>query len=156
MGHRTAELDHMDHPLTGVVIGAASAVHRALGLGLLESAFQACLCQEPAKRGHDVQREVPLPVAYDAIQLDGGHRLDPVVDRQVLVEIKSVDAVKDIDLAHLITYLRLSGIVRGLLTNFNEQVLRKSLDRRVLTPKPAPTTPSSHSSLPSAHSAPLR
>ena len=133
MGHGSVEVEHRDDPVTGAVIGAAITVHRALGPGLLESAYQACLCHELNKRGHHIQREAPLPVPYDGLELDCGYRLDLIVDRQVIVEVKSVEGVKDIHLAQLITYLRLSGIERGLLINFNEPVLRKGLYRRVLS-----------------------
>jgi GxxExxY protein len=152
MGPRAVELEHVDDPATGAVIGAAIAVHRVLGPGLLESAYQACLAHELLKRGHAVRREVALPVEYDGVRLDCGYRVDLIVDDQVVVEVKCVEGVKDIHLAQLITYLRLSGITRGLVINFNEQLLRDGVFRRVLTHKPSP--PSSPSVSPPASSPP--
>ncbi len=128
-----SDADFVDDPVTYEVIGAAIAVHRALGPGLLESAYQACLAHELKKRRVAFEREVPLPVNYDGERLDCGYRLDFLVAGEVIVEIKCVEAVANIHLAQLLTYLRLSGRARGLLINFNEVVLKDGIYRRVLT-----------------------
>jgi len=138
--------EFVDDPVTYQVIGAAIAVHRGLGPGLLESAYQACLAHELKKRGVAFEREVPIPVVYDGERLDCGYRLDFLVASEVVVEIKCVDAVANIHLAQLLTYLRLSGRSRGLLINFNEVVLRDGIFRRVLT-RPHGTVSASSASL---------
>lgn len=137
---------HSDDPVTRSVIGAAIAVHRALGPGLLESAYQACLAHELTKRAVPNQREVQLPVVYDGVRIDCGYRIDFLVADEVVVEVKCVQAVTEIHLAQLLTYLRLSGRERGLLINFNEVLLRDGLYRRVLSRRaPSPCSASSAS-----------
>ncbi len=121
-----------DDPLTRSIIGGAICVHRALGPGLLESAYQTCLVHELRKRGHRCESEVPLPIVYDGVKLDCGYRQDVVVHDMVIVEVKSVDRLAPIHDAQLITYLRLSGRNRGLLINFNVAVLTDGIRRRVL------------------------
>jgi GxxExxY protein len=125
--------DFVDDPITKSIIGAAIDVHRALGPGLLESAYQVCLAHELRKKGHQCETEVPLPVTYDGLRLDCGYRMDLVVDDAVVVEVKSVEKVHGIHEAQLLTYLRLSGKPRGLLINFNEALLKNGLHRRALT-----------------------
>ncbi len=125
--------DFVDDPVTKSIIGAAINVHRALGPGLLESAYQTCLVHELRKRGHRCETEAHLPVAYDGLKLDCGYRMDIVVDDQVIVEVKSVEKLVPIHEAQLLTYLRLSGMARGLLINFNEVLLKHGLLRRALT-----------------------
>lgn len=125
--------DCLDDPVTRAVIGAAIAVHRVLGPGLLESAYQACLAHELGRRDIVFQREVVLPVDYEGVRLDCGYRLDFVVADSVILEIKSVDKVNNLHLAQLLTYLRLSGKPHGLLINFNEELLKHGLYRRVLS-----------------------
>ena len=123
---------YYEQELTGEIIGAAIEVHRALGPGLLESAYQRCLERELGLRGVDFQREKPLPVSYKGIQLDCGYRLDLLVEERVVVELKAVDVVAPVHEAQLLTYLRLSGCKVGLLINFNVPVLTKGITRRVL------------------------
>jgi GxxExxY protein len=118
--------------LTEGIIGAAIEVHRVLGPGLLESAYEECLCRELSLRGLAFQRQVVLPVAYKGVQLDCGYRLDLLVADQVVVELKSVDRLDDIHAAQLLTYLRLSRRKVGLLINFNVPLLRQGILRRVL------------------------
>jgi len=105
--------------LTEQVIGAAMDVHTALGPGLLESAYEACLEFELERYGLRVERQKLLPIVYREVELDGGYRLDLLVEGDVIVEIKAVDQVAPIHEAQLISYLRLSGCKVGLLMNFN-------------------------------------
>jgi GxxExxY protein len=119
-------------PLTNRVIGLAIGVHRELGPGLLESAYEECLCFELKQSGIAFGRQVPLPVVYKGIRLDCGYRLDVVVQNQLIVEIKSVDQLLSIHDAQLLTYLRLSGQKVGLLMNFNTVVLKDGIRRLVL------------------------
>ena len=118
--------------LSEAVIGAAIEVHRALGPGLLESAYEECLCHELNLRGLTFNRQVDLPVAYKGVRLDSGYRLDIVVEGQLLLELKAVEALLPIHEAQLLTYLKLSGIATGLLMNFNVPVLRNGLRRMKL------------------------
>jgi GxxExxY protein len=118
--------------VTQEVIGAAIAVHRALGPGLLESAYQECLCQELALRRIPFERQVPLPLEYKGIRCECGHRLDILVTGAVVVEVKSIEGIAPIHEAQLLTYLRLGGWRVGLLMNFNVVVLKGGIRRRVL------------------------
>ena len=113
------------------VIGAAIAVHKALGPGLLESAYEECLCQELKLQNIPFERQVELPIEYKGLQLSAGYRMDIVVGGLVVVELKSVEKVLPIHEAQLITYLRLSKIRLGLLMNFNVDILKKGITRRV-------------------------
>ncbi len=118
--------------LTRAVIGAAIEVHRALGPGLLESAYQECLCRELALRGIAFHRERSLPLEYKGIRLDCGYRLDLLVENKLVVEVKSIDVLAPIHEAQLLTYLKLGGWKIGLLINFNVEVLRNGIRRRVM------------------------
>jgi GxxExxY protein len=118
--------------LTELVIGCAVEVHRALGPGLLESAYEICLCRELSIRGIPFERQLPIPVGYKGVKLDCGYRADIVVDGRVLVEIKALDSLLPIHEAQLLTYLKLGGWKIGLLINFNVELLRHGLCRRVL------------------------
>ncbi len=113
-------------------LDAAMHVHRALGPGLLELAYEHCLAYEIAQRGHAIQRQVALPIVYAGEKLDAGYRLDLVVDGAVIVEIKSIDALAPIYDAQVLTYLKLSGLRIGLLMNFNVALLKQGLRRFVL------------------------
>jgi len=117
--------------ITERIIGAAIDVHRALGPGLLESAYEACLAFELAQRGLHLEQQKPLPVVYRNVHLDCGYRLDLVVEDQVIVEIKAVDRLAPIHEAQLLSYLRLSGCKVGLLINFNVTILKHGLRRLV-------------------------
>jgi GxxExxY protein len=116
-------------PLTGKVIGAAIEVHRHLGPGLLESAYEECLCWELAQLGLACRRQVPLPVVYKGIKLDCGYRLDVVVEGGLILELKTVEVLLPVHEAQLLTYLKLSGIHKGLLLNFSTAVLRDGIVR---------------------------
>ncbi len=120
------------------IIGAAIRVHRELGPGLLESAYEACLAYELSDAGLDVRRQVPLPIRYRQVSIDEGYRLDLVVNDSVIVELKSVEKITPICEAQLLTYLRLSGYPLALLINFNVPLLRDGILRRVLTQNSSP------------------
>jgi GxxExxY protein len=113
-------------------IDAALQVHKALGPGLLESAYEHCLAFEIARRGLPVQRQVALPIVYEGGKLDAGYRLDLVIDSAVIIEIKSIDASAPIHDAQVLTYLKLSGLRVGLLMNFNVTLFKQGLKRFVL------------------------
>lgn len=119
-------------PLTERVIGLAIEVHRELGPGLLESAYEECLCYELHSTKIPFRRQVPLPVRYKEVRLDCGYRMDIVVDGQLILELKTVEALQRVHDAQLLTYLRLSGIRKGLLMNFNSSVLKDGIRRLVL------------------------
>ena len=114
------------------VIGLAIEVHRQLGPGLLESAYQECLCQELRDAGLAFARQVPLPIVYKGRRLDIEYRMDIVVEPGLVLEVKSVAALLPLHEAQLLTYLRLSGYPVGLLMNFNCPVLKDGIRRRVL------------------------
>jgi GxxExxY protein len=115
--------------LTGDIIGAAIEVHRALGPGLLESAYEACLMYELRLRRLNVEHQKPLPIFYKDVILDCGYRLDIVVENQVIVEIKAVSGIAPIHEAQLLSYLKISDYKRGLLINFNVTMLKDGLRR---------------------------
>jgi GxxExxY protein len=113
-------------------IDAAVQVHKTLGPGLLESAYEHCLAHELTLRGVAVQRQLGLLVVYQGEKLDAGYRLDLVVDSSVIVEVKSVEALAPIHHAQVLTYLKLSGLRIGLLINFNVVLLKQGIHRLVL------------------------
>jgi GxxExxY protein len=115
--------------LTSSIIGAAIEVHRFLGPGLLESAYEACLIYELEIRGLKTEHQKPLPIFYKNITLDCGYRLDIVVEEQVIIEVKSVINFMPVHEAQLLSYLKLSGLTRGLLLNFNVPFLRDGIRR---------------------------
>lgn len=117
--------------ITKQIVGASIDVHRALGPGLLESVYESCLEFDLIEQGFDVQRQAPLPVSYKQVKLEAGYRVDLLVEKQVIVEIKSVEQIAPIHKAQLLTYLKLSNLRVGLLINFNVEVLRKGITRVV-------------------------
>ena len=117
--------------LTEEIIGAAIEVHRALGPGLLESAYEECLCRELELRGIHFSRQSELPIEYKDVKLNCGYRLDILVEDVIVIEIKAVDALLPIHSAQLITYLKLGGWSVGLLINFNVALLRTGIKRIV-------------------------
>jgi len=124
--------------ITEKTIGAAIKVHRALGPGLLESAYETCLAFELAELGLTVVRQQPMPVVYRGVRLDCGYRTDLTVENEVIVEVKSVARLEPIHEAQLLSYLKLSNRRVGLLMNFNVKLLRHGLRRLVHDfPKPA-------------------
>ena len=118
--------------LTDAIIGAAIEVHRALGPGLLESTYEMCLCRELNIRGLPFERQVPIPVQYKGVKLDCGYRADLVVESAILVELKAIDSLLSIHDAQMLSYLKLSGHKIGLLINFNVELLKHGIRRRVL------------------------
>lgn len=125
--------------MTQQIIGAAIAVHRARGPGLLESTYEACLAHELVERGLYLERQKALPVLYKGVNLDCGYRLDLVVERQVIVALKAVTCIERIHEAQVLSYLRLSGCPLGLLINFQVRQLIRGLRRLV---NEHPRTPS--------------
>jgi GxxExxY protein len=117
--------------LTERVIGACIEIHRALGPGLLESAYEECLCHELSLAEIKFERQKPLPVHYKNVKLDCGYRLDLVVEEKVIVELKTVETLMPIHEAQLLTYLKLSGLTLGLLVNFNVPMLKNGIKRIV-------------------------
>ncbi len=117
--------------ITESIIGDAIEVHRALGPGLLESAYEACLAFELVEHGLRIERQKALPVVYRDVKLDCGYRLDILVEDAVVVEIKAVDQIAPIHKAQLLSYLRLSKCPVGLLINFNVKVLKSGIIRMV-------------------------
>ena len=115
--------------LSGIVIGAAIEVHKVLGPGLLESAYEECLCHELKLRGIQFERQVELPIEYKGVKLDCAYRMDIVADCQLILELKSCANLEPIHQAQLLTYLKLTGIKVGLLINFNVPILRKGIKR---------------------------
>jgi len=126
-----------EETLTEQIIGAAIEVHRALGPGLLESAYEQCLCRELSLRSIPFRRQVDLPVPYKGLQLESGYRLDILVRDAVIVEIKAIDQLAPIHHAQLLTYLRLGACRVGLLLNFNVRSMRTGIVRKILDPVPS-------------------
>ena len=120
-----------DAELTHAIIGAAIEVHRSLGPGLLESAYEKCLSRELSLRKIPFERQKPLPLVYKDVKLECGYRIDLLVDGRVVVELKAVDALAPVHDAIVLTYLRLSGCKIGLLINFNAAVLKDGIRRLV-------------------------
>jgi len=118
--------------LSYAVIGAAIEVHRHLGPGLLESTYQQCLAREFRLNDIDFKMEYPLPVEYKGIQLDCGYRIDMFVEEVIILELKSVERLKAIHEAQLLSYMKLAGVERGFLINFNVAVLKQGLKSFVL------------------------
>jgi GxxExxY protein len=121
-----------NNEISGAVVDAAMKIHSALGPGLLESAYAACLKHELVKRGLKVASEVPLPVVYDGVKLEAGYRLDMVVEDTVVVELKAIEALAPIHQAQIISYLKLSGKPIGLLINFHSLHLKDGIKRFVV------------------------
>ena len=118
--------------LTESIIGCAIEVHRVLGPGLLESAYEACLIHELQLKHHAVRRQVALPLQYKGMAVDCAYRLDLLVDDTVICELKSIDRIEKIHEAQLLSYLKLSGIKLGLLMNFNVKLMHMGIQRVIL------------------------
>jgi GxxExxY protein len=117
--------------ITGEIIGAAIEIHKILGPGLLESAYEECLCHELGLRGIAFERQVLLPIEYKGIKLDCGYRLDLLVENHIIVELKTVNGIDPIHEAQLLTYLRLKHERLGLIINFYVPVLKNGVKRIV-------------------------
>ncbi|MGM0745595.1 GxxExxY protein [Rhodohalobacter sp.] len=118
-----------ENQISKVVLDCVLKVHSQLGPGLLESAYQECLYYEINKSGLFVQKEVPLPLTYEEVQLEIGYRIDLLVENKFIVEIKSVESLSDVHLAQVLTYLKLSKIKLGFLLNFNVSRLKNGVKR---------------------------
>lgn len=130
MNRRGAETQR-ENQLTEKIIGCAIDVHKALGPGLLESAYEECLCYELSKSNVQFKRQVPIPVVYKEVRLDCGYRIDLVVEDSVIVELKTVEKLLPIHEAQLLTYLKLYKSSLGLLINFNVPVIKDGVKRIV-------------------------
>src|SRR5262245_48298717 len=119
-------------PRTGVIVECAIEVHRQLGPGLLESAYEECLCHELHLRGVEFKRQVPLPLIYKGFPLNCGYQIDLIVRNEVIVELKAIENVLPVHEAQLLTYMKLAKKSVGLLINFNVPVLSRGIVRRVL------------------------
>ena len=119
----------MDDALTNTVIGYAIQVHKALGPGLLENAYKQCLFHKLSTEGLFVELEKDMPICFEGIRIDCGYRIDVLVERQLVVELKSVKTLDDIHLAQMLTYLKLGNYQRGLLINFNVPLLKDGIKR---------------------------
>ena len=117
---------------TSPIIGAAIEVHRQLGPGLLESAYEQCLCHELHLRGLPFRCQIDLPILYKGLSLDCGYKIDMIVNREVVVELKSVERILPVHEAQLLTYVKLAAKPVGLLVNFNVPLLTQGIIRRVL------------------------
>ena len=120
-----------ENELSSIIIGKAIEVHKILGPGLLESAYQECLCYELLGSGLFVEKEKPLPVIYKEIELNYGYRIDILVNNKVVIELKAVDAFTEVHEAQILTYLKLGGFKLGLLINFNVKLLKNGIRRYV-------------------------
>ena len=118
--------------LSNRVIGCAIEVHRKLGPGLLESTYEQCLAHELNLNGINFKIQHPLPVEYKGVRLDCGYRVDILVEDEIIIELKSVETLKGIHEAQLLTYMKLSGINQGFLINFNVQLLKQGLKSFIL------------------------
>jgi GxxExxY protein len=121
----------LENEISEKIIGCSIDVHKSLGPGLLESAYQECVFYELQKAGLYVEKQKPLPLVYKEVKLDAGYRLDLIVERKVIVEIKSIEVLNDIHTAQVLTYLKISGCKVGLLINFNVLRLVDGLKRLV-------------------------
>jgi len=120
-----------ENELSKLIIGAAIKVHSSLGPGLLESSYKECLAFELSKLSLDVVKEMPLPLVYEDVKLEIGYRADIVVNGKVIIETKAVEAMNEIHLAQILTYLRLSNCKLGLLLNFNVALMKEGIRRVV-------------------------
>lgn len=117
--------------LSSKIIGAAIEVHKILGPGLLESAYEECLCYELKLRKIKFERQEALPIVYKGKRLDCGYRLDIVIEKKIIIELKSIEKIESIHKAQLLSYLKLSGLKLGLLLNFNVSIMKDGIVRLV-------------------------
>lgn len=123
-----------DNEITNLIIGSAIEVHRTLGPGLLESAYQECLLFELKSKGLEVKKEVALPVVYKEVRLDHGYRIDLLVENRIVLELKTVEGFTDVHFAQVLTYLKLGGYDLGLLINFHTSLLKNGIKRIINKP----------------------
>jgi GxxExxY protein len=120
-----------ENELSKIVFDAALKVHRSLGPGLLESAYEECLYYELSKAGIYVEKQKPLPLIYEEVKLEIGYRVDLILENKLIIEIKAVEALNDVHLAQILTYLKLSDCKLGLLINFNVSLIKNGIKRVV-------------------------
>jgi len=120
-----------ENELSNIIIGTAIEIHKALGPGLLESAYKECLFYKLKQQGLQIVKEKPIPLIFEEVKLDCGYRIDILVENKVVIEVKSVDALNDIHLAQTLTYLKLGNFKLGLLINFNVVSLKSGIKRVV-------------------------
>lgn len=120
-----------ENELSNIIIGAAIEVHKALGPGLLESAYKECMFYKLKELGLFVEKEKPMPLVFEEIKLDCGYRIDLLVENKVVIELKSVELLNDVHLAQALTYLKLGKYKLGLLINFNVVLLKDGIKRVV-------------------------
>ena len=120
-----------ENDISKIVFDSALKVHKVLGPGLLESSYEECLYYELRKNGLDVIKQKPLPLIYEEVKLEIGYRLDLLVENKVIIEVKSVEALNDIHLAQILTYLKLSNCKLGMLINFNVTLIKNGIKRVV-------------------------
>jgi GxxExxY protein len=120
-----------ENEISSLIIGAAIEVHKQLGPGLLESSYEICLAYELRQRGLEVSTQVGLPIVYKEVNLETGYRIDLLVEKKVIIEVKAVEGFSDIHLAQILTYLKLSDMKLGLLLNFNVSKMVDGLKRVV-------------------------
>ena len=120
-----------ENEISNIVIRCAIDIHKALGPGLLESAYQECLIYKLRKEGLKVEKEKPMPLVFEEVKLDCGYRIDLLVENKVVIELKSVEALNDVHLAQTLTYMKLGNYKLGLLMNFNVSLLKHGIKRVV-------------------------
>jgi GxxExxY protein len=130
-GEQGAKPARRPNDISQAIVTAALKVHSALGPGLLESAYEACLLHELRKSGFSVASQIPMPIVYDGVKLDVGYRIDVIVESTVIAEIKAVEAITNIHIAQILSYLKLSNKSLGLILNFNVLHLREGIKRVV-------------------------
>ncbi len=123
-----------DNEITKVIIGAAIEVHKALGSGLLESAYQECLFFELQNKGLKVRKEIALPIVYKDVKLDHGYRIDLLVEEKIVLELKTLERFTDVHFAQILTYLKLGDFNLGLLNNFHTSLLKNGIKRFINKP----------------------
>ncbi len=120
---------HTENEISKIVFDCALKVHRTLGPGLLESAYEECLYYELLKTGLKVEKQKPLPLVYEEVKLEIGYRLDLIIENKFVVEIKSVESLTDVHMAQILTYLKLSDCKLGMLINFNVTLIKNGIKR---------------------------
>lgn len=118
-----------ENEISKIVFDSGLKIHRELGPGLLESAYEECLAYELSQNGLSIQRQKPMPLIYENVKMDIGYRLDLIVENKVVAEVKSCESLNDVHLAQVITYLKLSGCRLGILINFNVKLFKNSYKR---------------------------
>ena len=118
-----------ENEIAGIIVQSAFKIHKCMGPGLLESAYEECLYYELKQMGLKVEKQKPMPLVYKEVRLDAGYRVDLIVEDKVIIEIKSVEAICEVHLAQILTYLKLSGCKLGLLANFNVKHFKDGIKR---------------------------